>query len=221
MGPEAGQSLSAIINRKDAERIMGSGVFYWGIGTALGQKFWKFIDTESNPKVLFSPMKSKPKITDVSPEKVYSWNTCIDRYGHKSVIPAHVLVTSRSLPQGVSRGKHYALVCRKSVALDANTCPMVDWSELRNYASDSKVGYSQVTAVVEKGPRTTQKQMLYEVTFSAELVAPYYVTLADPLELSLQSRISLTEHWNYPDINISKWKKWLRTEKAKACSIIA
>ena len=45
MGDEAGQSLNGIIARKDAERALGNGLFYWGIGSSLGTRLWTFVES--------------------------------------------------------------------------------------------------------------------------------------------------------------------------------
>jgi hypothetical protein len=37
MQAEAGEPLAAIIARKEVERLAGDGVFFWGMGSALGR----------------------------------------------------------------------------------------------------------------------------------------------------------------------------------------
>lgn len=36
MGAESGEGLEQIVRRKEAERLQGSGQFWWGIGNSLG-----------------------------------------------------------------------------------------------------------------------------------------------------------------------------------------
>ena len=184
MGTEAGQPLDSIIARKDTERKIGGGLFFWGIGTALGQKIWEFIDSGMQPFVLFSPMKSKPKKIDICPDKIFVWTSYIDRNGVKHATPDHILVTSRGSSKYAIKRQHYALVCRKDSPLKDDTWPSVDWAKLKNYKKNSQLGYSQVTAVVEHDKFIGQSNRQYDVLFGAELVDPYYVTLVDPVELS-------------------------------------
>jgi hypothetical protein len=40
-GPEAGQPISVILARKEAERQAGSGVFFWGHSTSLGSDVYE------------------------------------------------------------------------------------------------------------------------------------------------------------------------------------
>lgn len=190
MGTEAGQSLDAIIERKELERELGDGVFFWGIGTSLGQRIWQFIDSVSKPHVLFSPMQAKPKKIDSCPEKVFVWTAYLDRRGIKCKMPEHALVTSRGLSNGQAKKKHYALVCRKSSPLLGDQWPSVNWAKLKNYNSDSNLGFSQVTAIVEYKRSVKFPCDDYNVLFGAELTYPYYITLVDPIELSVNNSVN-------------------------------
>jgi hypothetical protein len=212
MGAEAGQSLDAILSRKEAERELGGGVFFWGIGTPLGQRIWGFIDSGAQPFVLFSPMKAKPRQIDLRPEKVFIWTTYVDRWGVKHAMPDHVLVTSRGLAKGQIKGQHYALVCRKNNSLRSGAWPSVDWARLKNYNEDSKLGFSQVTAVVECKNSEASTGRNYEVLFGAELVVPYYVKLVDPVELPKNALAKVNELWANNRFNALQWYEWLRTE---------
>ena len=100
MGDEAGQGLNGIIARKDTERFLGNGIFFWGIGTPLGQRVWAFVKAIENPLVLFSPMKAKPKFIDVKPDRIFAWTAYIDPRGKKHPVPHHALVTSRGTTGG-------------------------------------------------------------------------------------------------------------------------
>lgn len=215
MGTEAGQPLDSIIARKDAERELGGGLFFWGIGTALGQKIWEFIDSNMQPFVLFSPMKSKPKKTDICPDKIFIWTSYIDRFGVKHTIPDHILVTSRGPSKSILKRNHYALVCWKDNSLKADFLPSVDSAKLRNYKDNSQLGYSQVTAVVEQEKLIGHSQRHYKVLFAAELVKPYYVKLSDPFELPnhfLDMANSISHKRN---AKATKHYKWLRSELNK------
>ena len=195
MGDEAGQPLDVIIARKEAERELGGGIFFWGIGTHLGQRIWGFVDSVSRPFVLFSPMKARPKQIDRSPEQVFIWTAYLNRSGIKHTMPDHVLVTSRGLPNGLAKEQHYALVCRKNSSLRDDVWPSVDWTRLKNYKKNSQLGFSQVTAIVECKNSEVSSGRNYDVLFGAELVAPYYVTLVDPVELSKKALSKVNKRW--------------------------
>lgn len=211
MGAEAGQSLDIIISRKEAERELGDGVFFWGIGTALGQRIWRFIDSVSQPFVLFSPMKAKPKRIDSSPEKVFVWTAYLDRNGIRHVMPKHAFVTSRGFSNGAAKEQHYALVCRKNSSLRSDEWPSVDWAKLKNYGRDSGLGFSQVTAVVECKKSMISTGSQYDVLFGAELVEPYYVTLIDPVELPKNTLDNINSFWTYNGSSIVHQYEWLRS----------
>jgi hypothetical protein len=217
MGAEAGQPLEVIISRKEAERELGDGVFFWGIGTALGQTIWRFIDSVSRPFVLFSPMKAKPKHIDSSPEKVFVWTAYLDRRGVKHAMPKHAFVTSRGLSNGSAKEQHYALVCRKNSSLRSDEWPPVDRAKLKNYEKDSSLGFSQVTAVVECKNSTTSIGGEYDVLFGAELVSPYYITLVDPVELPKDVLDSINSFWTNSMPSITKPYEWRHSEIDGCC----
>lgn len=214
MGTEAGQSLEAIITRKDMERELGDGVFFWGIGTALGQKIWNFIDSISKPFILFSPIKTKPKQKDVNPGKVFIWTSYIDRIGKKHTIPDHILLTSNGTVNNLKKKQHYALVChKKRPLLYDEKWPCINWADLNNYMTQSKLGYSQVTAVVErKEIKQKLKNIHYDVLFGAELVDPYYIKLTDPYEMPNEILSIINNVHDNKLNNVSSWYKWLRSE---------
>lgn len=213
MGHEAGQSLHGIIARKDAERTLGDGLFFWGIGTALGPRFWKFIDGTERPSVLFSPMKAKARAIDVRPARVFAWTAYLDRRGVKHRMPQHVLVTSRGSAALEGKRKHYALVCRKGEPLLGSPRPAVEWRRLRNYEGSSKLGFSQVTAVVEMADKPAPLSSSYEVLFDAELAPPYYVTLADPVQVPGDTLNEVNALWAN-GCAASEWGQWLESYRA-------
>src|SRR5208283_1291899 len=97
---------------------------------------------------------------------------------------------------------------------DDSKWPSVDWSKLRNYESDSKLGFSQVTAVVECNKSTASDDDHYDVLFGAELVNPYYVTLVDPVELSKNDLANINILWTANRYNVSGKKECLHTTMA-------
>lgn len=188
MGVESGESLELIIRRKDWERQLGNGVFFWGIGQSLGENARDAAaSVDGDMKVVFSPMASKAKDIDVTPGDVFVWNSWIDSSGESHTLPEHVLITSRAdLPSGRRKTTHYALVCKSIAPLAGTTELEVTAAFLRNFSSDKSLGASQVTAVVRNAEYALSGNVAkkYSVSFVADMEAPYSVQLASPELLS-------------------------------------
>jgi hypothetical protein len=183
-GTEAGESIADILRRKERERLATDGVFYWGIGTSVAPGIAELVRRCERPEVLFSPMRSRPRAADVRPSAVARWTTGESLWGDVFDLPATVRVTSRHDP---ARGRgHYALVCRSSRPLDPADHGTVQFECLRNLASGSPLGASQVTAVVER-LAGHPSGVAYTVALRAELVAPYFVRLRDPVGVRIPS----------------------------------
>jgi hypothetical protein len=197
MGVESGEGLDLIIRRKEWERQLGNGLFFWGIGQSLGENARDAaasIDDEM--KVLFSPMSSKAKAIDVTPGDVFVWNSWIDGRGNTVPLPEHVFITSRAdLPSGRRKSSHYALVCKSADRLGSGTELEVTAAYLRNFSSDKPLGASQVTAVVRNAEFaiTGNAAKKYDVSFVATMEAPYFVQLCDPMLLSPHDIQSIEE----------------------------
>lgn len=208
IGTEAGQDLDEIIIRKEEERKNGGGVFFWGIGTPLGQRVWSFVDGCPNPLVLFSPMKSSPRLIDVEPERVVRWTSYLDRNEVKHRVPEHVLVTSKGTTKRGDKNHHYALVCRKTTPLAEGNYPRVNVSSLGIFLTGSSLDPRQVTTIVEVKANTVEENY-YDVMFAAELVSPYFVTLVDPADEQLDDRSGLVEGVDFVVCKLCK-QRWAR-----------
>lgn len=187
-GTEAGEKIDNILARKEQERLATGGMFLWGIGNSVGPAIRNLILLEEHPMVLFSPMRSKPKTIDIAPPGVTVWSEALDLDGKDWPIPEGVKVTSRQGSEtGRTKRSHYALVCRSSLPLRALDLGSLRYEELVNLQSKSKLGASQVTAVVEKLAQGTADCTHYPVAFMAELVFPYFVKLGGPLDSAVQA----------------------------------
>ena len=150
MQAEAGQGLADIIRRKELERALGAGQFWWGIGNPLGENLTRLVARDPAPAVLFSVMRGRPKREDATPDAIVAWTAYLDASGRLAPLPAHVLVTSRATTAGGDKRRHYALVCRTDHPLALATLGALDATHYRNLGSEApRVGASQVTAVVE------------------------------------------------------------------------
>jgi len=204
MGTEAGEELAVIIRRKEWERQLGGGYFFWGIGQSLGENAKVVAPEIASLHVIFSPMLSKPKLIDVVPSDVVIWNAWVDAQGIVRRLPIHCFITSRaSLPSGRKKESHYALVCFSDQQLDAQSNKIFIFpSHLRNVTTNKPLGGSQVTAVVHATnlKDKTSGTKSYSVSFTAELRSPYCVQLAQPLLLNADELIEIKAITNSGDI---------------------
>jgi hypothetical protein len=178
-GPEAGESFSDILARKDAEREAGDGIFYWGIGSAVGRALEALIAHVDEPEVLFSPITTAPRTADVSPEHVVRWSAGEGLFGEATVLPEHARVTSRWDPERPDAAR-YALVCASDEPLRLEAHGQLCFGSLRNFCSGAAVGASQVTAVVRRDIAHPSCGRTYPVAFRTSLVRPYLLRLASP-----------------------------------------
>ena len=72
-GTEAGQDIGQILERKEQERVGNSGIFFWGIGNAIGPSVKELLRRTGQPEALFSPIKSAPREVDSRPAAVAAW----------------------------------------------------------------------------------------------------------------------------------------------------
>jgi len=189
---EAGQPLEVIVRRKELERSIGEGVFYWGIGNALGRGLGELLSRTSQPEVLFSIMKSRPKKEDVEPTSVLLWTKYIDDAGISRSLPTHALVLSRGHTLSGEKRRHYALVCHSDTQLKLASLGSLALAHFKNLGGDNRqVGFSQVTATVFHDPAGTHTGPYYEVALRTALTPPYHVRLAEPIPLSEEGRTAI------------------------------
>ena len=178
-GPEAGESFSEILARKDAEREAGNGIFYWGIGSAVGRALGELISHVVEPEVLFSPITSAPRPADVSPAHVVRWTAGESLFGEPVVLPEHACVTSRWDRERPGTAR-YALVCLADGPLCLGTHGELSFGSLRNFCSGAAVGASQITAVVRRDTELPPSGRPYPVALRASLVWPHLLRLVSP-----------------------------------------
>jgi len=182
-GTEAGQGIQDILQRKEQERTCNSGVFLWGIGNALGPSIRELVRRNSQPEVLFSPIKSAARESDKSPDAVAVWTCARDLSGNAFDLPETSLVTSRFDAAG-TKATHYALVCFSDESLTlTQSDETIVFSELRNLLTGRPVGASQVTAVVSRTSYPPSENQTYGVAIRARLVFPYFLELKNPVKL--------------------------------------
>ena len=183
-GTESGQTPESIFARKDAERQSCNGVFLWGIGNSVRAGITELVKIERSPKVVFSPMLSRPSMADSRPESVVRWDRARTLNGDEWALPGGAVVLSRAgAPSGPKR-QHYALVCHSDGPIspdrDADAASRIAMSDLVNLTTGNPLGHSQVTAVVSRKHPTPTSHRQYRVAAVAELVYPYFVVLSEP-----------------------------------------
>jgi hypothetical protein len=188
MQAEAGQPLNAIIKRKELERSIGNGVFYWGVGNALGGSLRALINCAPQPEVFFSVMRSKPKRVDSSPGTVLLWTHFVDQNGGLQPLPQHTIVLSRGDTASGKEKRCYALVCHSDIALCLSSIAHFNLSHFRNLGEvGGKVGFSQVTVNIKHLSKESHGPM-YEINLRSWLKPPYFVRLASPKRLLTEDR---------------------------------
>jgi hypothetical protein len=188
MQAEAGETLDRIVQRKEAEREHGSGLFWWGIGGSLATAA-VHAGSNGDLPVLFSRMLSKPKKKDAAPAAVCVWERWQTKNGREGQIPLNVLVTGGSLG-----GSHYALVCHSSVPLKLQDHGAFDPQNCRTMARGKVPGASQVTSLLRDLRPGTHESGPYRLGFRATLVDPWAVKLTEGRQLSERERDTLRQY---------------------------
>jgi hypothetical protein len=203
MQAEAGQSLDAIIRRKDLEREANGGLFLWGVGNAPSRLAAVFAMMGQPVSAVFSVMKSKPKQIDAEAKDLLLWRAYYDAAGTPRRLPAASVVTSRAGTSTGHKRAHYALMCRSNAPLRIDRGgARFDPLAFRNVGErGGPVGASQVTALLRQvAPQ--REDAAYEIGMSADLVEGYWVRLCDPV------LIGPTEKSELDDVSSSSASDW-------------
>lgn len=202
MQAESGQQLSAIIERKERERIAGSGCFFWGVGNAPSIAVRPLARLGVSVPVVFSTMKSKPKRIDQHPKAILVWRKYFDLYDVERELPPHVLITSRAHSGAKAKTRHYALMCLSHEPLMLRKGTSFDPTAFRNAGPmGASLGASQVTALVRR-VRPSTEVSVYEANLHAELTGSYWVRLSDPA--MIDSSVGNLMHERPPEEN-AEW----------------
>jgi len=188
-GTEAGETIDAILKRKELERLKNGGVFLWGIGNAVGPSMKELVQRESCPEVIFSPIRSRAKHIDVAPAATVIWKSGRDLNGVVSPLPSGSTVVSRISSKGIQAARHYALVCFSDKSLQLIADPlMFSIGSLENIRRGSPIGASQVTAIVRQRYQPNLVCQIYPEAMRFQLVAPFFLELLDPSIVNEVSR---------------------------------
>jgi hypothetical protein len=180
-GTEAGETISQILRRKDAERCANCGTFFWGIGNSVAPGITELVRASSQPELLFSPIKGAARVADVNPDAVVRWQSAETINGQFFRLPVGAVLTSR---MAARKRSHYALVCHTDEPLRVSDHGHISFHALRNLLSGRSVGSSQVTAVVRLLRGSFLESATYTIALRVRLVYPFFVRLRDPVPIS-------------------------------------
>lgn len=204
MQTESGEGLERIISRKNMERVAGDGLFFWGIGTSLGDKIEWVRSRQTTTPVIFSKMISPPKQADVAPTDVLIWKAYTDRAGNRFSIPEHVLVTSRAQTRVGAKNRHYALMCGSSEPLVLADYGPLDHRAYRNAGPNGlPIGASQVTALIQQCQDEDADNADYRINLKAQLVDLQFVRLSEPCVLNDAQRKRVSE---FETVSPRRWR---------------
>ena len=210
MQAESGQTIETIVARKERERSSGDGIFVWGVGNPPSRLISSAAEASVAIPLIFSLMKSKPKLADTNPSRVVAWTSYLDRDGRRWPLPYNSVVTSRGKTNGVSKSSHYALICRSNTPLAIRRGVPFQSGAWRNAGRGGKpVGSSQVTALVEPS-NAVDPISDYESNILATLHADLWVRLAAPVTMTADDLVELDGAAGMSDSEWSRFALGLR-----------
>lgn len=174
---ETGEMLTAIVARKESERLAGNGIFWWGVGNSLGPRLAREAQAAGGtlPLLFLIPKRPTPaRREDAEPDFEFHWTKWQDAGGEIAQVPSYAHVISRGDEE---KRRHYALVCRSQIPIrfDKNG-PSFDLQQCVTAAGKAP-GTSQVTALVWGDPTASPAAGGYSVVFKASLIYPWQATL--------------------------------------------
>jgi hypothetical protein len=197
VGGDAGEDLKHIITRKEAERSLGAGEFWWGLGAALGPAVEaKAQLTGGTLPALFSASTNSSAQSPVQVRIWDGWSSRLD-LRQRGRIPGHVVVTSGFDPKKKERA-HYALICHADHKLRLGHNGFCDLSQCKT-GKNLVVDYLQGAALLFKpppliAPSGTRSRSCRSIAFEAGLFGHCYVKLEDPRVLTQSEWNSLRQY---------------------------
>ena len=73
IGAEAGETVDAIVARKEAARARDGGMFLWGIGQTITNSIRALLERTGDPDVIFTDMVGPAKVKDSAPASRVLW----------------------------------------------------------------------------------------------------------------------------------------------------
>jgi hypothetical protein len=199
IGADGGQSLEAILARREWERRNGDGVFWWAIGNNYASSICGAARSlVGNMPVLFSKLRGKPHGRDANPEHIFIWRHWKDYHGQTHEIPQYIRLWSVKKP----KLEHYALVCRSDSPIALGDHGPFDEKRCVTYPKGKVPGTSMVTVLLRTDGSESTSCERYRIAFCACLVEPWCVRLTCPREMTASER---TEFAKWP-LGSSGWE---------------
>lgn len=180
IGFDAGETPEHVVIRKEAERLAGSGEFWWGLDAPLG--ITVEVHAEQNRGVL-SALFSKSRSSTVQQRQQVriwdTWRSLLHPQQHGR-IPDHVVVTSGH--DAGRRQTRYALTCHSAVNLSFGAMGFCNLAECHSLKNGGRVNALRGAQVLRKGeplisPRGPASESVYSIAFKATVVGHGYVLL--------------------------------------------
>jgi hypothetical protein len=177
---EAGESPEHIILRKEAERIAGSGEFWWGVDAPLGITVEVRAERSGGTlPVLFSKSRTTEERHSSQIRIWDAWRSLLHPQVHGR-IPDHVVITT-----GYDLGKRqarYALTCRSDDKLTGAAIGFCDLAQCWSLKGSQRVPHVRKAHVLRKDEpllsrRGPSSQSVYSIAFKAALVGHCFVLL--------------------------------------------
>jgi hypothetical protein len=177
-GTEAGETLSAIVNRKEEERAAGKNVFWWGLGSSLGDDLLAVGSKVGEIPIIINAHNRSPQVKseNANPTRIVRWTKWKSAHGAEQDVPPFAKVTSR---WDEKKRLHYALVCSSETELAVDPHgSRFDIKLCKTFRKGRIPGTSQVTALVEGDLSDLRhREGDYRILFRADLVVPWQAKL--------------------------------------------
>lgn len=180
IGFDAGETPEHVVIRKEAERLAGSGEFWWGLDAPLG--ITVEVHAEQNRGVLPALFSKSRSSTVRQRQQVRIWDTwrSLLHPQQHGRIPDHVVVTSGH--DAGRRQTRYALTCHSAVNLSFGAMGFCNLAECHSLKNGGRVNALRGAQVLRKGeplisPRGPASESVYSIAFKATVVGHGYVLL--------------------------------------------
>ena len=185
---DAGESPEHIVVRKEAERIAGSGEFWWGVDAPFG--ITVEVKAEQNGgtlPVLFSRSRKTDKQQSGQVRVWDTWRSLLHPQQHGR-IPGHIIVTSGHDPG--KRQTRYALTCHSDGKLALGAIGFCDLAQSRSVKDGGRVdGLRGAHVLIKDKPLISRlghsSESVHSIAFKATLVGHSFVLLENFRVLTL------------------------------------
>lgn len=181
VGPESGERLEQVVERKERQRAANGRVFLWGIGHSIQAGVRRLLEFGAEPRVLFTRIAGKGAVIDSNPDGLLLWRAYYESEEVRP-LPSGAIVVSRSHTGLGMKTRQYALFCESEEPLSLSSVGSFRRDDVVNIESGRPVGASQTTAVVRYVGGGFGS--VVDVVLNLRLAPPYAAQLADPIPVT-------------------------------------